>query len=412
MGGTTAKTCLIQGGRPTTANVVEAGRVHRFKHGSGLPIKVPVVDMIEIGAGGGSIAWHDALGLLKVGPVSAGADPGPASYGLGGAEPTVTDACLRLGYFDPDFFLGGRMALGPEAASNALTHLGDALDLETEAVAWGVYRVVCENMAQATRVHIIEQGHDPRNYQLMAFGGAGPAHAARVAHILGAPEVIVPQHSGVVAALGFLVAPASFEFTRSYPDEVHRLDWGVVDRLYQDLECSGPRRPGRRRRAGGRYDLRAAGRYALFGAVSRDRGADPPGTLSEAVAMTITTSFEREYAQPVPRRPARLHSDGPQLAAAGPRPRARAGLHLTARRTSAGTDRGWGGHQAKGTRRAYFPERGWVEVTVFDRTTLASGSTLEGPVIVEEAESTTVVNPGDRLSVDALGNLRIEVEQS
>ena len=181
MGGTTAKTCLIQGGRPTTANVVEAGRVHRFKHGSGLPIKVPVVDMIEIGAGGGSIAWHDALGLLKVGPVSAGADPGPASYGLGGAEPTVTDACLRLGYFDPDFFLGGRMALGPEAASNALTHLGDALDLETEAVAWGVYRVVCENMAQATRVHIIEQGHDPRNYQLMAFGarGAGARGAGR-----------------------------------------------------------------------------------------------------------------------------------------------------------------------------------------------------------------------------------------
>ena len=324
----------------------------------------------------------------------------------------MTDACLRLGYFDPDFFLGGRMALGPEAASNALTHLGDALDLETEAVAWGVYRVVCENMAQATRVHIIEQGHDPRNYQLMAFGGAGPAHAARVAHILGAPEVIVPQHSGVVAALGFLVAPASFEFTRSYPDEVHRLDWGVVDRLYQDLECSGPRRPGKRRRAGGRYDLRAAGRYALFGAVSRDRGADPPGTLSEAVAMTITTSFEREYARlyhavlpgytpmvlnwrlqargPEPERAFTLQHDGPQP---GP--------------TAAG-----GEHQAKGTRRAYFPERGWVEVTVFDRTTLASGSTLEGPVIVEEAESTTVVNPGDRLSVDALGNLRIEVEQS
>ena len=304
------------------------------------------------------------------------------------------------------------MTLDPEAASNALAHLGEALDLEPEAVAWGVYRVMCENMAQAARVHIIEQGHDPRNYQLMAFACAGPAHAARVARILGSPEVIVPQHSGVAAALGFLVAPASFEFTRSYPDEVQRLDWGVVDRLYQDLE---------RQAHAVLADAGVSEADMIFERLADMRFSGqfheiavpvPPGTLSETVATTITTSFEQEYARlyhavmpgytpmvlnwrlqargPEPERAFTLQHDGPQP---GP--------------TAAG-----GENQAKGTRRAYFPERGWVEVTVFDRTTLASGSTLEGPVIVEEAESTTVVNPGDRLSVDALGNLRIEVEQS
>ena len=411
MGGTTAKACLIEGGRPTTANEVEAGRVHRFKPGSGLPIRVPVVHMIEIGAGGGSIARPDALGLLKVGPDSAGADPGPACYGLGGTEPTVSDACLRLGYFDPGFFLGGRMTLDSAAAGTALSHLGAELELESEATAWGVYRVVCENMARAARVHLIERGHDPRRYQLMAFGGAGPAHAARVARILGAPEVIVPQHSGVAAALGFLVAAASFEFSRSYPSEVDRLDWAAADGLYRELE-----REARQVLTGAgvseaemRFERLAEMRFV--GQFHEIEVPVPAGTLSPEAATTITASFEREYARlyhaVLPGyRPMVLNW---RLRAQGPEP----DLSFTLRHQGPGPDGAGqpGRVHPKGARRAYFPETGSVEVKVYDRTTLASGCSFEGPAIVEEAESTTVVNPGDRLSVDELGNLRIRVAQ-
>ncbi len=235
MGGTTAKACLVQGGRPDVAPAMEAARVHRFKRGSGLPIKAPVIDMIEIGAGGGSIARVDALGLLKVGPRSAGADPGPACYGLGGKEPTVTDANLLLGYLDPGFFLGGRMRLERPPAEVAVAALAGQLGLDPIQTAWGVYEIVCENMAAAARVHIVEKGRDPRRYAMVAFGGAGPAHAARVARILGIGEVIVPPASGAAAALGFLVAPISFEFVTSLP--------GVLRRARSRDGQSPPRRP-------------------------------------------------------------------------------------------------------------------------------------------------------------------------
>ncbi len=165
--------------------MMEAARVHRFKRGSGLPIKAPVIDMIEIGAGGGSIAAIDEVGLLRVGPHSAGADPGPACYGRGGTEPTVTDANLLLGYYDPGFFLGGRMALDRDAAERALAQVGDTLGLSAIDAAWGIHRMVVENMAAAARIHIVEKGRDPRGYAMVAFGGAGPAHAAEVARVLG-----------------------------------------------------------------------------------------------------------------------------------------------------------------------------------------------------------------------------------
>ena len=236
MGGTTAKVCLVRGGEPDLAAEMEAARVHRFKKGSGITVKAPVVDLIEIGAGGGSIAASDRLGLLRVGPRSAGADPGPACYGLGGEGPTVTDACLVLGYFDPDYFLGGTMSLDIQAAGRALEGLGRELELSTIEAAWGVYGVVCENMASAARVHIIEKGQDPRRFPMVAFGGAGPAHAARVARTLGATEVVVPPVSGVASALGFLVTPASFEFSRSRPGELRALPWEEVASLYDDME--------------------------------------------------------------------------------------------------------------------------------------------------------------------------------
>src|SRR5262249_36102577 len=184
MGGTTAKICLIQDGRPALAAEAEAGRVHRFKKGSGLPIKTPLLDLMEIGAGGGSIASASPLGLLQVGPPSAGADPGPACYGLGGTDATVTDACLALGYLHPASFLGGDMELDRAAADEALARLGARLELIGKA-AWGVYQVVCENMASAARVHVIERGCDPRRFPLIAYGGAGPLHPRRPGGVVG-----------------------------------------------------------------------------------------------------------------------------------------------------------------------------------------------------------------------------------
>src|SRR5580704_621895 len=201
MGGTTAKSCLVEGGRIEIAAMMEAARVHRFKRGSGLPIKVPVIDMIETGAGGGSIADIDEVGLLRVGPRSAGADPGPACDGRGGTDATVTDANLMLGYYDPGFFLGGRMPLDRAAAERALGSLGEKLGLSAMEVASGIHRMVTESMAAAARIHIVEKGKDPRRYAMVAFGGAGPAHAAEVARILGVREVLIPPASGAASAL-------------------------------------------------------------------------------------------------------------------------------------------------------------------------------------------------------------------
>jgi 5-oxoprolinase (ATP-hydrolysing) len=402
MGGTTAKAALIREGRPDTAPMMEAGRVHRFKPGSGLPIKAPVVDMIEIGAGGGSIAHVDRLGLMKVGPQSAGANPGPACYGQGGTRPTVTDACLLLGYFDPEYFLGGKMELDTEAAKRAYCGLARELEIGFDEATWGVYHLVCENMAQAARVHLIEKGQDPRRFMLMAFGGAGPAHAARVARILGAPQVIVPRVSGVASALGFLTAPISFETTRSRPEALAATDWNEVGELLGQLEREG-------------LDLLAAAgvpeseatleRWAAIrfeGQFHELEIAVPNGPVSAAtgreLADAFTGRYEELYHAALPGyEPMALNW---RLRASGPEPKVALGAAAAN-----------GGESAlKGRRQAFFPEAGGrVEVDVYDRYALATGRRLTGPLIVEERESTTVVGVGDVLEVDELGNLRIEV---
>jgi N-methylhydantoinase A/oxoprolinase/acetone carboxylase beta subunit/N-methylhydantoinase B/oxoprolinase/acetone carboxylase alpha subunit len=403
MGGTTAKACLVQGGRPDVAPAMEAARVHRFKRGSGLPIKAPVIDMIEIGAGGGSIAHVDSLGLLKVGPRSAGADPGPACYGLGGKEPTVTDANLLLGYLDPGFFLGGRMRLERPAAEAAVATLAQRLGLDPVATAWGVYEIVCENMAAAARVHIVEKGRDPRRYAMVAFGGAGPAHAARVARILGIGEVIVPPASGAAAALGFLVAPISFEFVTSLPGVLGELDLGAVNRLLADLEGQGRALLSEAGVAAADVTVTRRAEMRLLGQVHDIAVPLPAGPLRPEDLPAIQAAFAAEYARlythvytgtVIQAINWRVLTAGaaPTVDVAGqdgvtPRPTAR-----------------------KGDRPAYFPEAtGFVSTPVYDRYALTRGATLIGPAIVEERESTTVVPPGDRLDVDARGNLRIRI---
>ena len=295
MGGTTAKACLIQDGRPDIAAEMEAGRVHRFKRGSGLPIRAPVVDMIEIGAGGGSIAHRDNLGLLKVGPYSAAADPGPACYGLGGTSPTVTDACLLLGYYDPNFFLGGEMELAVDAAEAAFAKLGQELGMEAVEVAWGVHEVVCESMARAARVHIIEKGRDPRAFPVLAFGGAGPAHAARVARILGAREVLVPPISGVAAALGFLVAPTSFEFVRSYPGVFDELPWQTIEEIYASFESEACALLSSAGVPEGDIQYERSADARLLGQFHEIEIPVPVGPLSAETAPLLRDEFNRIY---------------------------------------------------------------------------------------------------------------------
>ena len=237
MGGTTAKMCLIDNGRPQHAHEFEAARVRRFRKGSGLPLKVPVVDLIEIGAGGGSIARVDRAGLLKVGPDSAGAEPGPVCYQRGGAEPTVTDADLLLGYLSPDYFLGGEMALNVEAVQRAVEEkVAAPLGMTVMEAAAGIHAIVNENMAAATRMYIAEKGRDPRRYSLIAFGGAGPVHACGLARLLKVKRVICPLGAGVMSALGFLVAPFAIDYVRSYMTRLDQVDWGHLGQLFEEME--------------------------------------------------------------------------------------------------------------------------------------------------------------------------------
>lgn len=419
MGGTTAKICLIREGSPEVTRMMETARMDRFKPGSGIPIQVPTIDMIEIGAGGGSIAWIDGLGLLKVGPRSAGADPGPACYGQGGEEPTVTDACVMLGYFDPDYFLGGTMKLDVAAAETALSRLGKSLGLSTPEVAWGVYSVACENMAAAARRHIIEKGADPRRYPVIAFGGAGPAHASLVTRILGASTCIIPPLSGVASALGFLVAPITFEFSRSYPKKLSSLRWDEVQALYAEMETQA------------RQVLITAGvaptdihfqRHVEMRFAGQFHDIDvpiPEGPLTETLTAQLAERFEREYRRLYQTF---LQENEPmglnwRLRASGPEPTVHLQSQnlLTGGASSGGSDRRYGQNASpeqalKGYRLAFFPESGYRSIPVFDRYRLSSGMEIRGPAVVEERESTTVLRAGDVLTVDILGNLCIRVE--
>src|SRR4051794_7110742 len=236
MGGTTAKIALVSGGEPRRKHDFEAGRVDKFKPGSGLPVKLTVVDLIEIGSGGGSIAAPDALGLLKVGPRSAGSVPGPVAYGRGGERPTVTDADLLLGHLDADRFLGGEMPLRTDDAHKALTrHVSGPLGLDTADAAAGIVEVVTESMAAAARMHLSEEGKDPVDFALLAFGGAGPVHAYGLAKALKISRVIVPMRAGVMSACGLLAAAPTVNEVRSLPSPLTDVDWDQVAALYGDM---------------------------------------------------------------------------------------------------------------------------------------------------------------------------------
>ena len=237
MGGTTAKICLVKDHTPKTARTFEVARTYRFKKGSGMPISIPVIDMVEIGAGGGSLAHVDSLGQIRVGPESAGSQPGPACYGRGGTAPTVTDSDLILGKLDTTGFAGGSIPLYPERATQALDiHIGSKLEMEAVEAAWGVAEMVDENMANAARVHAVENGEDLSEYTMIAFGGAAPLHAARLCEKLGIRRCLIPQGAGVGSAIGFLRAPFSFEANNSVFMQLSSFDPVRVKQLFADME--------------------------------------------------------------------------------------------------------------------------------------------------------------------------------
>src|SRR5215467_7853808 len=384
MGGTTAKSCLVEGGRIEVAAMMEAARVHRFKRGSGLPIKVPVIDMIETGAGGGSIAEIDEVGLLRVGPRSAGADPGPACYGRGGSEPTVTDANLVLGYYDPAFFLGGRMALDRRAALKAVARIGEAIGLSAVEAAWGIHKVVTESMAAAVRIHVVEKGKDPRRYALVGFGGAGPAHAAGVARILGIGEVIVPPASGAASCLGFLAAPLSFEHARSHPVRlVAGFDAPAINRVLAELEQDGRTLLAEAGVAPADMTIERSADMRLVGQMHEINVPLPAGAIDETSLDAVRTAFADVYAQ----RYTAVYDDAAieaisfRVRVIGPAPAL--DLEQAEPRDAHRTKR-------KGARQAWFGD-GFVEAAVYDRYALKPGDRIAGPAIVEEREATTVV---------------------
>ncbi len=401
MGGTTAKAGLVEDAEPLIAREHEAARVYRFIKGSGMPIRVPVVDLLEIGAGGGSIARVGPFGLPKVGPDSAASDPGPACYGLGGDQPTVTDADLVLGYLNPDYFLGGRMSLKKQLAERSIKTLGNELGLDMTDTAAAIHRVVNESMANASRMHAIERGRDLRSFTLVATGGAGPVHAWGVAKVLGINRVIFPPHAGVGSAFGMLTAPPSFEYARSLPSTVPELDFDAVGAALDEMVGSG------------RAELAAAGadastttlhisadiRYQGQGDSITVELANDPDLLDDAL---INERFLEEYLRLFGSRPPDVEAEVLtwRVRVSGEPPRPRLGrLHPSSESAH------------KGRRPMWFAEAdGLVDGDVYDRYSLEPGATLSGPCVVEERESTVVVGPGGRIEIDELGNLELLID--
>jgi N-methylhydantoinase A len=400
MGGTTAKICLIDNGRPQASRTFEVARVGRFKKGSGLPLRIPVIEMVEIGAGGGSLAGLDAMGRIQVGPESAGADPGPACYGRGGTRPAVTDANLLLGRYDPGRFAGGSMRLDAGAAEAALAaHVGGGLGLSAPMAALGVVEVVDEAMANAARVHAIESGKGYDGRAVIAFGGGGPVHACRVAEKLGVRRILVPSGAGVGSAIGFLRAPVAYEVVRSLYQRFASFDRAAVNALLAEMAA----------------EARAAVARGAFGAAVEERRlaymryvgqgheiavALPPRDMAEADVAAVRALYDAEYARfydrPVPGSDVEVMSfavtvstreEAVEPAADVPDAPAPSPLRRQAvRDTATGEVAEW---------------------PVHDRAAMVPGATVAGPCIVAEDETSTLVGPSWRCRVDGLGYLEL-----
>ena len=402
MGGTTAKACVAVGGEADVAHSFEAARVKRFTKGSGLPMLIPSIDLIEIGAGGGSIAGVSRLGLLNVGPESAGAQPGPACYGQGGSKPTVTDADLLLGFLDPGAFLGGEMTLDVECASKALDGLAQKLGLETMDTAWGIHNLVNENMAGAARVHVAEKGLDPRRFSLVATGGAGPVHAIEVAHKLGINHILCPVAAGAGSCLGLLAAPGRIDRSFSKVQLLSQVDEAGLRRTLERLYRQATKELGQAGADSIRWTLGAEVRYAGQG-----NAVDisiPYRVVDETTIPKVGKAFEQRYRQ--------LYG--------GLVPDARPEVvtwRLTGQsRTRARTfklDVSKSQREVKpsGKRPMYHPaKRRFAGTPVYERYSLPPGTTLRAPLVLQERECTIVVARPAEVAI--LDNLTVSITLS
>ncbi len=400
MGGTTAKVCLIDDFRPQTSRTFEVARVGRFRKGSGLPLRIPVIEMVEIGAGGGSLAHVDSLGRIGVGPESAGAMPGPACYGRGGTKPAVTDANLALGRYDGARFAGGTMTLDEGAAKAALgEHVGAKLGLAPEMAALAVVEMVDENMANAARVHAIESGKGYDGRTMIAFGGGGPVHGFRVAEKVGIERVLVPSGAGVGSAIGFLRAPVGYEVVRSLYQRFRTFDVAAVNALLDDMVREAE-------------SVVAAG---SFGAPTRQsriafmryvgQGHEiavtlPARTLGEADVPAIRAAYDAEYSRfydrPVPGSDVEIMSYAVVVATVPPDTPAVAPVAGGAAAVPVGSQR---------VRDSVTGEV--ADWAVYDRAALSPGAAVAGPAVIAEDETSTLVGPGWRASVTAQGYIEL-----
>ena len=398
MGGTTAKVCLIEKRKPRTSRSFEIGRAERFLEGSGMPVRIPVIEMIEIGAGGGSIAGVDGLGRLRVGPQSASADPGPACYGRGGRAPTVTDADLALGYLDPSGFAEGRLELRPELSRRAIAaHVGGPLGKSVVAGADGISRSVDEAMANAARMHAVEQGRHLSACTLVAFGGNGPLHATRVAEKVGIREILVPPDPSVGSALGFLFAPVSYEIVRTHHALIEDFPLAEINRLLADLE--------REARAVVRAGAGEEGLETTRSAFMRYRGQGheipvdiPEGELDAGKLAALVAAFEAEYARLfsriVPEMDIEVMNWSVVVSTRPPRPKPVG--------EAAGTRRA----PAFGTRSlAIGQSEARVEAGVYRREDLGPGDAIAGPALIVEPQTTTFVSGAWVARIDPAGNI-------
>ena len=404
MGGTTAKSCLIQGGVASVVPTFEVGRVQRFMKGSGLTIQVPVVDLMEIGAGGGSIAKVSKMGTLQVGPESSGADPGPICYGRGGTEPGVTDADLLLGYLDENYFLGGEMKLDKEAARIGIEEkIAKPLDVPFMQAVWGIHDLINETMAAAAKTHIAEKGGNPKIVTVAAFGGAGPVHAYGLAKKLGALKLIVPPNAGVGSALGFFTAPRAFDLVRSHKVSLDAADFGEIEKIFKEMEAEGIRTL---QKSGTAEDITfdRSVDVRFIGQGSETNVPIPESNFTSVKKKDVRKRFdeiyEKLYGRTYPDSPVefinfRVRASLPERLLKLPKIDKKTGLLDDA---------------VKGQRQAYSGiAKDFIPYTVYDRYKLFTGAEFKGPAIIEERESTVIAGEDASISVDEYGFLWIDL---
>jgi len=401
MGGTTAKICLIDNYDPHTSRVFEVDRAARFLKGSGLPIRIPVIEMVEIGAGGGSIAKVDALKRVTVGPESASSEPGPACYGRGGSHPTVTDSDVVLGMIDPETFAGGSMKLQPELSRAALAaDVGEPLGLDPDMAAYAVHEMVCENMASAARVHAVEQGAVIAQHTLIAFGGAAPLHAARVAEKIGVDRVIVPSNAGVGSAVGFLAAPVSYELIKSRHMRLDAFDPAAASALLNEMsaEARALVEPGAQ---GAPIQER---RLAFMRYVRQGHEITvtlPERDLTDADAGALRQAFEAEYARLfkrfIPGAPIEVLSWSVLVSTETRKPEPAPQVAAKPAPAPGGTRRFFDGRTGR-----------MVDVPLYHREEMALGTVVPGPAVIAESETSTFISGSYDARIDGAGCIVME----